>query len=270
MFLPSKDASEEEAYGGDKKAEAPGVRVSRHHPRGFPNQQASKDAVMIMVAHLGSNGKEYLEQIDGFRPDSCPICQWLRVHRHSTHQRWADTPEQIPIFRFRCTRPGCRRVFSVIPDFLTPGQSYPTATEEAVVAEHSSGNATYSEISAKFGVSITTCFRWVKRACAKVAGWFSLAQRTVLRIVPESEIGVTVSEEYRLLWRRRRIRTAWKIEGLLLLKAWPPWIGQVCQILREKVKLPHLWGLALWRWMEPRLEVFSTTQDGKSFASGPC
>jgi transposase-like protein len=247
-----------------------GFVFERTTPEASLTNRRPKDAVMIMVAHLGSCGKEYLEKVGQFRPAKCPVCEWLKVYRHSKYHRWADSSEPIPIFRFRCSRIECRKVFSVIPDFLTPGQSYPTATEEAVVAEYSSGNGTYSEISARFGVSITTCFRWVKRACAKVADWFSLAQRTVLQIAPESEIGVNVSEEQRHLWRRRRIRTAWKIERLLLLGAWPSWIRRVCQILREKVKLPDLWGLALWRWMEPRLEAFSTTVDGKSFASGPC
>ena len=116
---------------------ASGVKVVSHPQR---RQREHGPKTVHIIAHLGSTDKEYLLAIASFRPAQCPQCGGGRVHRHDEFWRQGEQ-QQVPIQRFRCARVRCRRVFSVLPSYLPPGQSYAAASEEAAVAAYVSGAA---------------------------------------------------------------------------------------------------------------------------------
>jgi transposase-like protein len=222
-----------------------------------------------IIAHLGSTDNEYLLEVEAFRPDGCPTCGGRRVHLHDEYLRQGQQM-QVPVHRWRCARVRCRQVFSVLPSYLVPNQSYPAATQEVAVATYSAGAAPLEAVATMLGVGTTTVFRWVDRACSAIAAWFLTLQQVLLRINPAADVTVKLREDLRRVWRARRIRRPGKTAQLLLLDRWRPWV----ELLRlqlaafEGDPAPDWLGpLAFWRQHMAILGRFATTESGKAHAT---
>lgn len=221
---------------------------------------------MHIIAHLGSTDNEYLLEAEAFRPDSCPSCGSSRVHHHDRYQRQGQD-QQVPIHRWRCARVRCRQVFSVLPSYLVPDQSYSAATAEVAVATYAAGVAPLATVAAALGVGTTTVFRWVDRACSTIAAWFVALQQVLLRFNPAADVTIKLREDLRRVWRARRIRRPGKVESLLLVDRWPLWIERLRRELAafEGDPAPDWLGpLAFWRQHSEMLGRFATTEGGKA------
>lgn len=157
----------------------------------------------------------------------------------------------MPIYRFRCTLGCCRQVFSVLPSYLVPGQSYPAAVEETAVSTYAAGVAPLATVAETLGLGITTVFRWVNRACLTIQRWHVLLQRVLLLLDAAADMTLRLREELRRAWRARRIRRPGKVDQLLLLEQWPPWVQRLWETLATFDGAPPapgwLGALAFWR-----------------------
>lgn len=223
---------------------------------------------MHIIAHLGSTDNEYLLAIATFRPSRCPACGHGSVHYHDRFSR-QGREQQVPILRFRCGRGRCQQVFSVLPSYLPPRQSYSAAVEETVVATYASGAAPLATVAAAAGIGTTTAFRWVDRACSQISAWLAVLQRALLLLSPAADLALRLQEKFRRLWRLRRIRKPGKVDQLLLLEQWPPWVQRLRQVLTETFGSEPAPGwagpLAFWRLHGSGLQqMVSTTEGGKA------
>jgi len=221
-----------------------------------------------IIAHLGSNDNEYLLEVQAYRPECCPACGCTQLHSHDDYWRWG-LAQRVPVRRFRCARPRCRQIVSVLPSYLEPGQSYPLAVEELAVVTYVTGQATLTSVAAVLGVGTTTVFRWVDRACAVVVAWLVLLQQVLLLLNPAVDVDVGLRHNLRRLWRTRRIRKPGKEEQLLLLDQWPLWVERLRSYLSAfgaEATPDWLGSLAFWRRQMERLSLFvaSTTEGGKA------
>jgi len=93
--------------------------------------------------------------------------------RHPGTRRNVPCSPSVPIFRFRCNKRGCRRVFAVLPNLFAPQESVPVADQEQVVFEYTAPISTCAEAAESAGVSASTVWRWVDRAAGTVEQWIA-------------------------------------------------------------------------------------------------
>lgn len=101
------------------------------------------------------------------RPSECSHCQHPVLHRHGTYHRDVDTLEgiyRIPVFRFLCARPACRKTKSVLPSFVGRHQRATWDVQEFAVAACEDG-WTLEQVAEKLSNlgcidSVWTVLRW--------------------------------------------------------------------------------------------------------------
>jgi hypothetical protein len=126
-------------------------------------------------------------------------------------------------------------------------------------------------VAAALQIGTTTVFRWVDRACSAVTAWLVTLQQVLLRLNPAADISLKLRENLRPIWRTRRIRRPGKVEQLLLLDRWPPWVERLRAELAAFAGDPapdQLGSLAFWRQHMATLVRFATTESGKARATG--
>lgn len=230
---------------------------------------------MHIVTHLGWDDKSYESAAADYEPEHCIACRGLAFSAHDGYERWG-LGERIGIRRFRCHTPGCRRVWSVLPSYLTRFQSYATAVEAAAVLGYVLQGKTYAETAAASGVSVTTAFRWVSAGTGAAALTLVHVLRTLLAFAPAPLPATESTPEDRFhagVWHMRRVRAA-KLPRLLELCVLVRCLELFAAALRptSSAAKPVLdWGL--WRWANyptPKWQMIRATIDGKSQSACRC
>lgn len=106
------------------------------------------------------------------RPEHCPHCGQSQqgLHRHGHYFRKVFTLEKewnIPIFRFYCPNPQCKKTVSLIPTFVKKHQQVALNIQEQVVQaqDHGDSLANIAEGSGSFPggpYSEKSLWRWTK------------------------------------------------------------------------------------------------------------
>lgn len=101
------------------------------------------------------------------RPGVCSHCQHPVLHKHGSYFRDADTLEgiyRIPVFRFRCALPSCRKTSSKLPSFVGPHQRATWDVQEFAVEACEEGQTLEQVVAelTKLGCvdSLWTVLRW--------------------------------------------------------------------------------------------------------------
>jgi hypothetical protein len=205
---------------------------------------------MHSVAHLGADDTTYTLAATEYWPEACAACGGGWFGPHDTYERWGLV-EQIEIHRFRCHSPGCRRVWSVLPSYLTRFQSYATLVEMLAGVGYVLGGRTYAEVAQDAGVSITTAFRWVTDGAPAAAATLMSVLQTLLTFAPEQpvETGLRAEDLQRAgLWHARRVREP-KIPKLLELCVLVRCLEVFAAAFRPATPMAKQvpsWGI--WRW----------------------
>ena len=173
---------------------------------------------MHIVVHLGDSVKSYRELTSGWRSSECVCAEADVAMVHDGYPHWAGPGEEKAILILRFRGRDCRRVFSVLPDILLPGCSYPAAVRDRAVAAYVRGQGTYEEIARGLGVAKSTVWRWVHQAGLHAAAWLEQSL-TLLRQIGLPSGPVTFRHELRSLFLRRRVRRPGMLESLILIEA---------------------------------------------------
>jgi transposase-like protein len=176
---------------------------------------------MAIVAHIGDSINEYRVSGPRYFPEACPACGGTQLRRHDHYMHSAGDEAPVPIFRFRCKRRGCCKVFAVVPDLFTPKQSLPAQTQEQAVFQYAATRGTCQQVADLAGVHTSTVWRWVEQATGRVADWTAQVQRWLHTVRPGSYMAADVDESLRTRWYSRRLRLPGKIDRLLLLDRLP-------------------------------------------------
>lgn len=205
---------------------------------------------MHSVAHLGADDTTYRIAVAEYWPDACAACGGGWLGSHDSYERWGVS-DRIDIHRFRCHSPGCRRVWSVLPSYLTRFQSYATLVEMLAGLGYVLGGRTYAQVAREAGVSVTTAFRWVTDGAVAAATTLMSVLRTLLAFAPERpvETGARAEDlQQACVWEARRVRQP-KIAMLLELCALVRCLELFADTFRPGSPLAKLvpsWGI--WRW----------------------
>jgi transposase len=205
---------------------------------------------MHSVTHLGADDTTYTVAAAEYWPEACAACGGGWFGPHDTYERWGLT-QLIDIHRFRCHSPGCRRVWSVLPSYLTRFQSYATLVEMLAGVGYVLGGKTYAEVARDAGVSVTTAFRWVTDGALTAAATLMSVLQTILAYAPEQpvETGMRPEDLQRAaLWQARRVRQP-KIPQLLEMCVLVRCLEVFAAAFRPAAPLAKQvpsWGI--WRW----------------------
>lgn len=184
-------------------------QVSGRTPRAFA--PTCVDSVPIhIVAHLGHDDNTDERAATTYWPHRCMACGGTMFGPHDGYERWGLN-ERIVVRRYRCHSPGCRRVWSVLPSYLTRFQMYATAVETAAVLCYVLQGKTYKDAAEAVGVSVSTVFRWVAERAGAAACTWALVVRTLLEYAPEQPIDTATETEDQVRaakWQARRVRPA--------------------------------------------------------------
>lgn len=106
------------------------------------------------------------------RPKQCPHCgqKDQLLHRHGTYPRKVFTLEKewtIPVFRFYCPLPTCKKTVCIIPSFIQKHQQVALDIQEEIIQSQDEGES-LAALSKKTGslpggsYSEKTLWRWTK------------------------------------------------------------------------------------------------------------
>lgn len=107
--------------------------------------------------------------LDAIRPPECQHCCGHTVlHSHGKYTRrvWSEEQEwRLPVFRFICAKPECKRTCSVLPSFVGRYERFSWDAQESVCTKVDEQHTLEEgSIPAPVGpLSARTVWRWVKR-----------------------------------------------------------------------------------------------------------
>ena len=157
---------------------------------------------MSIIAHLGTNVKEYQEKHQEILQGLNIFCQdhlFAKMCPHAQYKRTIkETEEKIWIQRLICHI--CRKTESILPDFLQPHKHYSANEIESVIIQAE----TTCVYDIETAVSTYTVRRWIKTVRDKVATSVSLLKSLLLekelKIPNEIELGeLSILEQIKLL-----------------------------------------------------------------------
>jgi hypothetical protein len=157
---------------------------------------------MSIIAHLGSNVKEYREKSQEILEGLLFFCQKHHKEKMCLHAQYKrtikETKEEIWIKRLICHK--CDKTVSIIPDFLQPNKHYSANEIESVIIQAETTDIYDIETAA----SVYTVRRWIKTVRNKVATSISLLKSVVLERVLEAPsetqlAGLSLFEQVKLL-----------------------------------------------------------------------
>ena len=157
---------------------------------------------MSIIAHLGSNVKEYREKHQKILQGLNIFCKshvFEKMCPHAQYKRTIkETEEKIWIQRLICHI--CRKTESILPDFLQPYKQYSANEIESVIIQAETTDIYDIETTA----SVYTVRRWLKTVRKKVTTSVSLLKTLVLgkvlKTLSEIELAeLTLLEQIKLL-----------------------------------------------------------------------
>ncbi|WP_198006920.1 hypothetical protein [Desulforamulus reducens] len=125
-----------------------GKKIRRgNHMAHQPVPSSQNQHIMILIEeHL--TVETYLQLFangcpEHLRPQVCPHCLiQVMLHRHGKYNRHAYTPEDqshIPIYRFICPNPNCRKTTALLPAFLKEHHPISFDIQEKVIRQQAKG-----------------------------------------------------------------------------------------------------------------------------------
>ena len=157
---------------------------------------------MSIIAHLGSNVKEYRKKHQEILQGLSIFCKKHLIEKMCPHAQYKriikETKEEICIQRLICHI--CGKTESILPDFLQPHKQYSANEMESVIIQAETTGIYDIETAA----SVYTVRRWVKAIRSKVATSVSLlksqALERALKIPSEIELaGLSLLEQVKKL-----------------------------------------------------------------------
>lgn len=128
------------------------------------------------------------------RPSCCPHCGQKEqvLHRHGKYPRKVFTLDKesvIPVFRFYCPLPQCRKTVNMIPDFVKKHQQVGLDIQEQVIQSHDEGQsladlAEKTETLPGGAYSEKTLWRWTKNGKELLRKWESQVWEWILGRFP--------------------------------------------------------------------------------------
>jgi len=134
---------------------------------------------MSIIAHLGSNVKEYREKHQKILQGLSIFCKKHLIEKMCPHAQYKrtikETEEEIYIQRLICHK--CGKTESILPDFLQSYKHYSANEIESVIIQAE----TTSVYDIETAASVYTVRRWIKTIRSKVAASVSLLKSLVLK-----------------------------------------------------------------------------------------
>ncbi|MEW6064262.1 hypothetical protein P378_09320 [Desulforamulus profundi] len=133
-----------------------------------------------------------------FRPRICPHClTQVLLHRHGKYNRHAYTPDgqsRLPIYRFICPNPNCRKTTALLPSFLKEHHQISLDLQEKVIRQQAEGK-TLVQLSEELEVpggpfSEKTIWRWIRTWNKDLVNYVSVVWKFILEFIPHLQLPV--------------------------------------------------------------------------------